>query len=103
MGMSKRVKNRKRMFAHIERWERSGLSQREYCQKARIECPTFSYWLKVYRQRALEAPAFLPILVQENEPVVVDERILVTCPNGLVVSFPNHEGSISLIRQLMIG
>jgi hypothetical protein len=49
------------------------------------------------------APAFLPILVQENEPVVVDERILVTCPNGLVVSFPNHEESISLIRQLMIG
>ena len=32
-----------------------------------------------------------------------DERILVTCNNGLVVSFPNREGSILLIRQLLIG
>ena len=93
------------MFEHIERWERSGLSQREYCQKASMERSTFYYWLRLHRQRAEEAqaPAFLPIVVQENGPVVADDRILVTSPNGLVVSFPSGEGSIVLIRQLLIG
>jgi hypothetical protein len=93
------------MFDHIERWERSGLSQRAYCEKARIGRPIFSYWLRIHRQRVQEAqaPAFLPIVVQENGPMVADDRILVTSPNGLVVSFPNREGSIILIRQLLIG
>lgn len=103
--MSKRVKVRERMFDHIERWERSGLSQREYCQKARVERGVFYYWLKIFRGLRAEpsTPAFLPIVVQENGPMVADDRILVTSPNGLVVSFPNREGSIILIRQLLIG
>ena len=93
------------MFEHIERWERSGLSQRAYCQKASLERSRFYYWLRLHRQRVQEpqAPAFLPIVVQENGPMVADERILVTSPNGMVVSFPSSEGSIVLIRKLLIG
>jgi len=94
------------MFDHIRRWEQSGLSQRDYCQKARIKRSVFYYWLKIDKGRLDDQPlpsAFLPVVIEDAKPDAAKERILVTAPNGLVVSFPNHASSIPLIRQLMTG
>jgi hypothetical protein len=42
-------------------------------------------------------------VVKESVPEDTDHKIIVSCPNGLVVSFPNIPGSIALIRQLITG
>lgn len=104
--MSKRVRVREKMFDHIRRWEHSGLSQREYCERARINRSVFYYWVKLHREAGSDdepSNHFLPVVVKESVPEDTDHKIIVSCPNGLVVSFPNIPGSIALIRQLITG
>jgi len=104
--MSKRKRVREEMLCHIDRWHRSGLTQREYCIRYRITRSVFYYWLKTYEDERIEQPAadtFLPVVIEDARPATDNERILVTAPNGLVTSFPNQASSIPLIRQLMIG
>lgn len=104
--MSKRVRVRKQMFDHIRRWESSGLSQREFCQKARISKTQFYYWLKQHRSMSHDvkpAERFLPVVVKESAIEDPGQQIVVSCPNGLVITFPAMPGSIGLIRQLITG
>ncbi len=104
--MSKRLRKRKKMFDHIRRWHTSGLSQRTYCEKHRINRAQFYYWIKIQQSQDLdvEQPTqFLPVVIKESEGVGSDERIVLRCPNGMVVTFPHEERSVSLIRQLLMG
>jgi hypothetical protein len=104
--MSKRVRVRKQMFDHIRRWETSGLSQREFCQKARISRTQFYYWMKQHRSTSVEdkqADRFLPVVVKEPGIEDPGQQIVVSCPNGLVITFPAMPCSMGLIRQLITG
>jgi hypothetical protein len=88
--MTKRQRNRNKMFAHIERWQSSGLTQRAYCRKARINHNGFYYWLNRFNEhigREAAPAGFIPVLVQVPEEIVSD-RILVTSPNGMEILFP---------------
>jgi hypothetical protein len=92
------------MFAHIERWRSSCLTQKEYCRKARINHSGFYYWLKwVKEQFHCEPPqaCFILVSVQVPEETMAD-RIIVTGPNGMEILFPCTLQSIVLIRQLVI-
>jgi hypothetical protein len=103
--MTKRQRNRNKMFAHIERWRSSGLTQRAYCRKARINHGGFYYWLTQFTEHIVfeAAPAgFIPLTVQVQEEIV-SERIIVTGPNGMEIFFPCTQLSITLIRQLLMG
>lgn len=94
------------MFDHIRRWENSGLSQREYCERERINRAVFYYWIKLHREPGHEdqpSNQFLPVVVKESVPEDTNQKIEVSCPNGLVISFPNMPGSIALIRKLISG
>ena len=100
--MTKRQRNRNKMLAHIERWQSSGLTQRAYCRKARINHKGFYYWLKKFNQNILDEPAgFIPVSVHMPEETVSD-RIIVTGPNGMEIFFPCTQHSIDLIRQLLM-
>jgi hypothetical protein len=104
--MSKRVRLRAKMFDHVRRWENSGLSQRAYCERAKINRAVFYYWVKIQREAPKEdqpSNLFLPVVINESMPEDVDQKIVVNCPNGLVITFPNMPGSIALIRQLITG
>ena len=95
--MTKRQRNRNKMFAHIERWRSSGLTQKEYCRKARINHSGFYYWLTQFKQQidCEQAPAcFIPVSVQVPEETMVD-RIIVTGPN--VLSYVFKRSLIELI------
>jgi hypothetical protein len=103
--MTKRQSNRNKMFTHIERWRSSGLTQKEYCRKARINHSGFYYWLTRFKEQidCEQAPAcFIPVSVQVPEETMVD-RIIVTDPNGMEILFPCTQQSIALIRQLVMG
>lgn len=98
---------RKRMLGHIDRWKSSGKSQREYCKQERIDYHQFHYWYRVSRGKADKKksarPGFVPIRITEDIHFEQPQSILITGSNGLVASFPAHDASISLIRQLLIG
>jgi hypothetical protein len=103
--MTKRQSTRNKMFAYIERWQSSGLSQRDYCQKKRINHSGFYYWLKRFKEQFdCEPPqaCFIPVSVQVPEETVVD-RIIVTSPNVMEILFPCTQQSNALIRQLVMG
>jgi hypothetical protein len=103
--MTKRQRTRNKMFAHIERWQSSGLTQRAYCRKARINHNGFYYWVKQFKGQINLDPApacFIPVSVQVPEENVSD-RIIVTGPNGMEILFPCTQHSIALIRQLLMG
>jgi hypothetical protein len=104
--MSKRVKLRKQMFEHVRCWKSSGLSQREYCEKARISRTQFYYWMKIHKESFVEHKqevSFLPVVVKESAPEDAGQQIVVRCPNGLDITFPAMTWSIGLIRQLITG
>ena len=46
MSGSKRKKNREKWQFHMDSWERSDVSQREYCLKNGVKYKTFLYWRK---------------------------------------------------------
>jgi hypothetical protein len=103
--MTKRQRNRDKIFSHIERWRSSGLTQRAYCRKARINHSGFYYWLTQFKEhigREAAPASFIPVSVQVQEEIV-SERIIVTGPNGMEILFPCIQQSIALIRQLIMG
>ena len=53
---------------HFERWERSGLSQRVYCQLNRISLSTFTLW----RRRLATRPCLeiVPVSVPPVRPIL---------------------------------
>src|SRR3954465_7282438 len=65
---------REQMYAHIEQWKQSGLSQKLYCEQQRVKYHVFHYWYKLYRDQhqAAQAPepkpsaAFLPLTLSTS-------------------------------------
>ena len=43
------TETRQRMFAHVEQWKISGLSQKAYCANCGLAYHVFHYWYKCYR------------------------------------------------------
>src|SRR3954465_5531435 len=42
---------REQMYAHIEQWKKSGLSQKVYCEQQAVKYHVFHYWYKLYRDQ----------------------------------------------------
>ena len=42
---------REQMFTMIEQWQRSGLTQKAFCEQQSIRYHTFYYWYKCYREQ----------------------------------------------------
>jgi hypothetical protein len=71
--MTNRQRNRNKMFGHIERWQSSGLTQRAYCHKVRINHNGFYYWLQQFKEhigRETAPAGFIPISVQVPEEIL---------------------------------
>ena len=98
---------RKRMLGHIDRWKSSGVAQRDYCTKEGIDYNQFHYWYRVYKGKAAKKRSVkrgsVPLRITEDINGGHPQAILVKGINGLLASFPAHDASIPLIRQLLIG
>ncbi len=57
--------NRQRWFAHVQNWQRSGLTQKVFCEQQQLGLASFQYWRGIVaRPRPLtsaSSPAFLPV------------------------------------------
>ena len=66
---------KEQMYAHIERWKGSGLSQKAWCEQQAVKYHVFHYWYKLYRdehQQAAQAlqpkpsAAFIPLMLSAS-------------------------------------
>lgn len=72
---------------HIEAWQRSGLSQAEYCTAQQINVRTFTARLSDYRKLPkADSVALIPVQVAPSEPV--DAGILFTHVQGHRLALP---------------
>lgn len=65
--------------AHMERFRRSGLTQAEYCRRAKLSAMTFSLWRRLAKPAA---SAFAEIKVSESAPVVSAGAAVLHLPGG---------------------
>jgi hypothetical protein len=73
---------------HIEAWQRSGLSQAEYCAAQQINVRTFAARLSDYRKLPkADSVALIPVQVAPSESVV-DTGILFTHAQGHRLALP---------------
>lgn len=72
---------------HIEAWQRSGLSQAEYCAEQQINIRTFAARLSDYRKlHKSDSAALIPVQVAPSEPV--DAGIIFTHAHGHRLELP---------------
>ena len=71
---------KEQMYAHIEQWKGSGLSQKVYCEQQAVKYHVFHYWYKVYRDEHLAVPqqqpkpsaSFIPLTLSSSSAAVVE-------------------------------
>lgn len=74
------------MFDVIERYQKSGLTQKAFCQSEALALSTFQYWLARYRRRHHAEQQ------QSSRPLLVELKAEAPIPSGndgVVVSYPN--------------
>jgi hypothetical protein len=89
---------RQQMYAHIEQWKQSGLSQKAYCEQRVIRYHVFHYWYKLYRdehlslQEAKPSASFIPLTLSSSSCVVVELHL----PGGHRILFQEPVGAAYL-------
>jgi hypothetical protein len=60
--------DRKRSYwlQHIEKWQRSGQRQRDYCRMNGIALATFGYWRRKLKKNDSARPRFYPLVVSSG-------------------------------------
>ncbi|MCW3106368.1 MAG: hypothetical protein JWQ09_874 [Segetibacter sp.] len=69
--MQNRDEVKQHMFAHIEHWKQSRISQKQYCLQNEIAYHSFHYWLKRFKNNNDQKPAaFIELQVQTGQPCI---------------------------------
>ena len=89
---------------HIDNWKQSGLSQRKYCEQAKISLYSFSWWhgrgLKSEPQKtAGRQISFVPVIPKEAN-LGIQNQLVVTLilPNQTKVLLPTDMANNDLIH-----
>src|SRR4051794_14952721 len=76
---------KEQMYAHIDEWKQSGLSQKVYCEQRGVKYHVFHYWYKLYRDQyqqaapepKLKSPAtFIPLTLSASPATAFVELYL---------------------------
>lgn len=83
MQDTKSTIRQQQMYAHVESWQDSGLTQRAYCRQTDVPIQTFQYWLRKYRKEKSATDDFVAI---ENSNL--NSNIHIRYPNGVELVLP---------------
>jgi hypothetical protein len=90
----------------VEDQEKSGLSQKEFCNQQNIVLSKFVYYRCLLKNKekavAINKTSFLPIKVLPKEQSVVSSEIKLSLPNGFHCVFPSHLEPIQLKRLIEV-
>ena len=94
---SKREARRQEMFTFVEQWQRSGETQRSWCDMHGMHYAKFQYWVRKYRDSHEPSADFVDLVPPSPEQAVTP--LEVHFPSGAIVKLPASE--IDLVRQLV--
>jgi transposase-like protein len=105
MQMNQRY-TKEEMWAHIEQYQQSGLTQYRFCQQTGLSKSTFGYWLKKYRKEqhntsVKKTSGFLELRFEQEETRTENQHFQICFPNGVQLSCPANtptEKLLTLIR-----
>lgn len=89
------------MFAHVEAWKESGLSQKAYCHEHMIAYHLFPYWTKRYRMKhgeGQEKKGF--VSVEVSNPGISAPLMELSGPGGLSLKF-YQQPDVSFLKSLL--
>ena len=76
------------MYALIEKYQNSPLSQKTFCQQEDLPLSTFTYWLKKYRgfqQTTGALEDFIPVKINERSPEKQSTWCEIDFPGGIMI------------------
>ena len=81
-SLSKRQVNRQRWRERVSTWEKSGQSQKAFCEAQHLRLASFQRWHRIFKAgdsaglpTATEAVRFVPVQVQQEKPTNLTIRI----------------------------
>lgn len=90
------------MFALIERWQESGLSQKAFCKAEGVNYYRFKYWKTRRKQLGFQEegghPLFIPVSVPSTAKTY--SGIELSFPNGVRLSIKENLG-LSELKELI--
>ena len=78
----------RQMYALIEKYQNSPLSQKAFCNQEDLPLSTFTYWLKKYRgskQTTGTLEDFIPVKINERSAQKKAEVCEIEFPGGMVI------------------
>jgi len=84
------------MFALVDQWKTSGVTQKQFCLEHGLKAGTFAYWVAKKKRLQASAGGFALVDVR-GESVVA--QVDITYPNGVRIS--TDVWDLSLISQLI--
>jgi len=73
------------MFNLVEQWQQSGISQQQFSDDHNIKLPTFSYWVKKYREQKTTDIGFTKVDLSSSTDTPTAARIEIELADGTVV------------------
>ena len=84
MNKESREQRRLQMYHHIETWQQSSLSQKEYCKSIGEAYCVFHYWLQKYKQENGDSPeGFAEVVMPVPAPLLE-----IVYPSGITLRLP---------------
>ena len=93
--------HREKMFLMITTWQKSGLSQRAYCEQHGVRYSLFHYWYKLYRDEpstSIEKASFVPLAIHPF-PLAASVELLLADGRRLIF----HQGVSADYLKALIG
>lgn len=84
----------------IQRWQKSGLSVRAFCDRHDLAQPSFYAWRRVLQQRDATAPTFVPVRVVPDEQLAPINCFVIVLASGRTLQVTPGFDPITL-RQLL--
>lgn len=90
------------MFPLIQKWERSGLRQKEFCNQHGIKPSVFWYWLRRYREEGQSAPEDVRgfVSIEMDAPAIESALAEVIYPDGTRLAFKERV-SLAFLQGLL--
>ena len=101
--MSSNEEVQQQMFAMIQSWQQSGLTQKAYCQEHAVSYHIFHYWYKLFRssQSSAKEPGFISLQTEPSPSLVsTPAHTELLLPDGKRLLF-HQPVSSDYLRQLI--
>ena len=99
MNKTTRLQIEEEMRYHVQAWQQSAVSQKEYCRENNLSYHTFIYWIQKFRRNHIPVEQSF-IAVQPNQQVnSLPQELEIAYPNGVRLRIPSSD--IQLIGQLL--